>query len=81
MNNSTYFKNSFKNLKKPIPTTLSYAGVKHNDLVKNIKDDVAVMVKIENLPEADILKRKSIYLSCQGRLEKILNRLLELDSQ
>lgn len=81
MNDSTYFKNSFKKLKKQIPTTLSYAGVKHNDLIKNIKDDVAQMVRIENLPEANVLKNKSIYLSCQGRLGKILNRLLELENE
>ena len=51
MNNSNYFKNNFKSLKNPIPTTLQYGGVKHNDLIKNIKDDVATMVKIEGLPE------------------------------
>ena len=81
MNDSNYFKNSFKSLKKQIPTTLSYAGVKHNDLIKNIKDDVAQMVRIESLPEASILKKKAIYLSCQGRLDKVLNRLLELENE
>ena len=31
--------------------------------------------------EASVLKKKAIYLSCQSRLEKILNRLLELENE
>jgi hypothetical protein len=81
MNDSNYFKNSFKSLKNPIPTTLQYAGVKHNDLVKNIKDDVATMQKIESLPDFNIFCKKAVYLSCQGRLERILKELLQLENE
>jgi hypothetical protein len=81
MNDSNYFKNSFKSLKNPIPTTLQYAGVKHNDLIKNIKDDVATMQRIEQLPEFNVLCKKAIYLSCKSRLGKILKELLELENK
>jgi hypothetical protein len=81
MNDSTYFKNCFKSLKKPIPATLKYAGVTHNDLIKNLKDDVNEMVRIEKSPEAGSMIKKAIYLACQGRLEKVLKRLLELENE
>ena len=79
VNNSTYFKESFKSLLKPIPSELKYEGVYHSDLIKNIKEDVAIMVRIESDEKFDTLRRKAVYLSCQGRLGKILGRLLELD--
>jgi len=81
MNDSTYFKNCFKSLKKPIPATLQYAGVKHNDLIKNLKDDVNEMVRIEKSPEAGWMMKRATYLACQGRLEKILKRLSELENE
>ena len=81
MNDSNYFKNCFKSLKKPIPPTLQYAGVKHNDLIKNLKDDVNEMVRIEKSPEAGWMMKRAIYLGCQGRLEKVLKRLLELENE
>ena len=79
MNNSNYFKDCFKSLKKPIPPTLQYAGVKHNDLIKNLKDDVNEMASIEKSSEAVSMMKKAIYIACQGRLEKVLKRLLELE--
>ena len=81
MNNSNYFKDCFKSLKKAIPPTLQYAGVTHNDLIKNIKDDVSEMVMIEKSDEAGSMMKKAMYLACQGRLEKILKRLLELENE
>lgn len=81
MNDSNYFKGCFKSLKKPIPSTLEYAGVKHNDLIKNLKDDVNEMVRIEKSTEAVSMMKKATYRACQGRLEKILKRLLELENE
>jgi|APGre2960657468_1045069.scaffolds.fasta_scaffold284890_2 hypothetical protein len=81
MNDSNYFKDCFKSLKKPIPPTLQYAGVKHNDLIKNIKDDVNEMARIEKSAEAGSMMKKAMYLAFQGRLEKVLKRLLELEKE
>jgi hypothetical protein len=49
--------------------------------VKNIKDDVATMQKIESLPDFNIFCKKAVYLSCQGRLERILKELLQLENE
>lgn len=81
VSNSTYFKESFKSLKKQIPITLEYSGTKHNDLIKNIKDDVTTMSRIESLDNFQFLSGKSLYLSCVARLNKVLNKLLELENK
>ena len=80
MIDSNYFKKSFSLLKKPIPKTFEYAGTKHTDLIRNIKEDVAQMVKIENKKDFNYLKEKSIYKSCINRLERILKQLLLIDN-
>ena len=37
------------------------------------------MASIEKSSEAVSMMKKAIYIACQGRLEKVLKRLLELE--
>jgi hypothetical protein len=80
MKDSIFFKNKFKTLKKPIPEVLEYAGVKHNNLIKNIKEDVSMMDRIEKRKDFDVLKNRLVYISLINRLDKILYQLELIDN-
>jgi len=80
MKDSIFFKNKFKSIKKPIPDFLEYAGVKHNNLIKNIKDDVSTMERIEKRKDFNGLKNKLVYVSLSNRLEKVLYQLELIDN-
>lgn len=71
---SNYFKMEFSHITFDIPDTLEYAGTKHLELKRNIKEDVLLMASIEK-KENDNLLNKNVYISCRSRLSKILEQL------